>query len=318
MIRMPWTDGSAPNVMIEVADACNVICRVCYKRPGDGVRSLAAISRDLEDAMRLRPLHTVTLSGGEPTLHPELCEIVKMVKSRGLHVFLCTNGLLVDGDMLRKLRKAGLDSILFHVDTGQQRPDLPDAPHVSDVCKRLDTLASAAVTQGIDVSFSAILYKDKQDLLHAYSDYFFQNPDLTFMFLSRPVDLRQLRESAPLSESTSRTQEMINYYRERYGIEPFGFIPANRDSASVWTSFFVPVIYNGKREHLFRFRSNVVDLCAMKLFRLLTGRHIHKTVQNPRLTTLRVIMNALSTLRVSECARCWAAKPYKSYSIKPF
>jgi MoaA/NifB/PqqE/SkfB family radical SAM enzyme len=32
MIKMPWNNETAPNVMLEVTDACNVTCRACYKK----------------------------------------------------------------------------------------------------------------------------------------------------------------------------------------------------------------------------------------------------------------------------------------------
>jgi len=138
MIRMPWTESSAPNAMLEIVGACNVRCDVCYHRAAASVKPLDAIREDLGHAMRLRKLHTVVISGGEPTLHPQLGEVIRMIKEHDLHVFLLTNGLLVDREFLIPLKQAGLDSILFHVDLGQQRSDLPAAPVFADVEKRLN------------------------------------------------------------------------------------------------------------------------------------------------------------------------------------
>jgi len=109
MIKMPWSGINCPNAMLEITDACNINCRVCYKRRGTSLKTLSQIQHDLETAMKLRRLHTVTISGGEPTLHPELCQIVAMIKRYGFHVFLLTNGLLIDEDYLKRLRSSGLD-----------------------------------------------------------------------------------------------------------------------------------------------------------------------------------------------------------------
>lgn len=95
MIRMPWNNETAPNSMIEVVDACNVKCRVCYRKLTKNVRSLGQVAQDLDDACRLRKLHTVTLTGGEPTLHPELKTIIHRLTDMDLSVGLVTNGLLL-------------------------------------------------------------------------------------------------------------------------------------------------------------------------------------------------------------------------------
>lgn len=303
MIRMPWNNQSAPNLVIELTDACNIRCHACYKRRGNGCRPLEGIERDLDDAVGLRPLHTVTLSGGEPTLHPELCRIVRMVHERGLHVFLCTNGVRVDGELLRSLRAAGLDSILFHVDTGQQRPDLPAQPGFEDVRKRLDQLCAMAAEASLDVSFSAMLRGEDRDLLRQYTEYFLNAPDASFMFLSRSVDLKALYACEPNPGGPPDMQRLADVYREEFGIEPFAFVPANRGDEHVWVSYFVPVICNGTRRALYRYRSNRMDVWTMQLVRLLTGRFIHKTVQNPRLTLFRMVLNAASGLHWGELAR---------------
>ncbi len=48
---------------------------------------------------------------GEPTLHPELIEIIKQLKETGTLVHLNTNGSLLDKEMIKNLVDSGLDSI---------------------------------------------------------------------------------------------------------------------------------------------------------------------------------------------------------------
>ena len=104
MIKMPWGENSSPNVVLEVTDACNITCRMCFKKKGTIIKSIPQIQRDIETAMRIRKLHTMTISGGEPTLHPDLCEIVALMKQHRLHVFLLTNGVLIDEDYIIRLQ----------------------------------------------------------------------------------------------------------------------------------------------------------------------------------------------------------------------
>ena len=117
-------------------------------------------------------VETITFAGnGEPTLHPELCKIVKMIKEYGLNVFLLTNGVLIYDDYLRKLKKSGLDYIMFHIDPWQKRPDLPEKPKFEDVKMRLKELTTMAYSHGIDVSISMTLNNEDKETLIKYNQF---------------------------------------------------------------------------------------------------------------------------------------------------
>ncbi len=300
MIRMPWTDETAPNLMLEITDACNIACRVCYKKPGDGFKAYEQVERDLDSAMRLRKLHTVTLTGGEPTLHPDLLRIVERIKSEGLHAFLLTNGVLTDREMLMDLKGAGLDSILFHVDCGQKREDLPgdmDFRHVRD---RLDQLVQMSFSCGLDVSISFTLY-DAAEELDLICRYFLHKPELTFLFLARGIDPDRLYGQSAGTQGHMggrRFDETVAFFREAFGVEPFSYIPGKNDKPPVWVSFFVPIVYRKDANVLFPIKANWADSLLMRLPRVLTGRYIHKTTHKPMITLIRTLVNGVGTLRL--------------------
>jgi MoaA/NifB/PqqE/SkfB family radical SAM enzyme len=58
----------------------------------------------------------LSLTGGEPLLHPDVIDIVSRARARGLIVHLNTNGMLVDEAMARRLVDAGLDSVNLSLD----------------------------------------------------------------------------------------------------------------------------------------------------------------------------------------------------------
>ena len=312
MIQMPWSNSTAPNVMIEVVDHCNVSCKACYRNLFKNVRSLEQIETDLNDAMRLRDLHTVTLSGGEPTLHPDLCSIVRMVKAKGLHVFLLTNGLLINFDYITLLKEAGLDSILFHVDLGQKRKDLPRQPTFADVRRRLDELIDLAASAGLDASISTILYEEGQEI--AISRYFLENKKTTFLFLSKAVScstfFRQPHSPQPEDKPPTTTQRIIEFFHNEHGIEPFAFIPTLDGKESVWISYFIPIVYHDNRYRTLKYRSTWIDAAMMRIVRRITGHHIHKTTQKKRVTLARILLNAASHLSF------WPAFTFLLDSIK--
>lgn len=302
MIRMPWDNASAPSAMIEVTDACNVACACCYKRLGDRFKTLAEVDRDIDAACRLRPLHTLTISGGEPTLHPDLCTIIERIKRRGLLTFLLTNGVLADERLVGRLKRAGLDAILFHVDTGQRRPDLAGEPDFAAVKARLTQLARLAAAAGLDASASMTLLEDAPDRLAEIVEFFLASRDLNFLFLARGITPERLygdpNGPAPgPRELRLALQVFMDILEERHDLLPFSYIPDRTGQGTNWVTYFIPIIHHRGGYRLFKIRSNGADLALMRLHRILSGRYVQKTRQNSAVTLLRTVVNGLTTLR---------------------
>jgi pyruvate-formate lyase-activating enzyme len=305
---MPWDNQTAPGAMIEVTDACNVTCASCYKRSGDRLKSLTEIERDIDAACSLRPLHTLSISGGEPTLHPELCGIIRCIKQRGLLAFLLTNGVLIDEMLIRRLKEAGLDAILFHVDTGQQRPDVAGTDGLAAVEARLSHLAQLAATVGIDVSASMTLLDDAAEQLPEIIRFFLSNHDLTFLFLARGITPEQLfRDRRPADEEVLNSDFTLRTFMkildERHALVPFSYIPDRAGIGTNWITYFVPILHDRDDFCTFRIQSNVADLALLRLHRLMAGRYMQKSKQNAPVTLLRAIVNGLATCRPLQTAR---------------
>lgn len=296
MITMPWNDKTTPNVMLEITDVCNVSCTFCYKKLGRSYKSIEAIRNDLEIAERLRPLHTVTLSGGEPTLHPQLMDIIRMIKERGYHTFLLSNGVCLDAEKFRCLKDAGLDSVLLHIDRHQRRKDIPVIHCFEDIRTRLDTLTGQALEAGLDVSLSYTLGGMEQ--MDEITRYFFGVPELSFLFLAKGVNLEALyAETTPEQEGDLSVERITGYFREWYGLSEYAFIPGIRGHKTGWVSFFAPLIQTGSNQYIFPVHANGLEVFLQRAVKAITGRFIHKTVQKRGISLLRVVVNGLSTFR---------------------
>ena len=103
----PYDCGLCPDHMqhscltiLEVGDYCNLRCPVCYADSGPerpGFHDLATIERMLDAivANEGEP-DVVQVSGGEPTLHPQLFEILDAARRRPIrHLMLNTNGVRI-------------------------------------------------------------------------------------------------------------------------------------------------------------------------------------------------------------------------------
>jgi radical SAM protein with 4Fe4S-binding SPASM domain len=93
--------------------ACNLNCRFCYAGETGPPRSLMRpeeIKRVLEILYRDAQVPSVSFTGGEPTMVPELCDYIRHAKRLGMRVNLITNGTRIDRAFARQLARAGLDS----------------------------------------------------------------------------------------------------------------------------------------------------------------------------------------------------------------
>ena len=123
VVREPFAlDFCRYPVLSEIALTyrCNLSCAFCYASCGDpgaagdraGFREMSAqeVCRVLEVIRRDARCPSVSFTGGEPTLRPELPQFVRHAKGLGLAVNLISNGQLVDDRLARELAAAGLDS----------------------------------------------------------------------------------------------------------------------------------------------------------------------------------------------------------------
>ena len=103
----PYDCGLCPDheqhsclALIEISDACNLTCPVCFADSAvgrGGHRPLAEVEAMLDAivASEGEP-DLVQLSGGEPTLHPQFFEILAAAKARPIrHLMINTNGLRI-------------------------------------------------------------------------------------------------------------------------------------------------------------------------------------------------------------------------------
>lgn len=143
--------AEVPHLTLEPTRECNLSCALCYALDRRVVKPLETVRDELDLACQRRELDAVTIVGGEPTLYPELADVVRLVKERGLACQLLTNGLRFlpkrGRDLLRELMDAGLDKIAFHVDRGQPHPDVEAVRRkLFDLCEEEGLLFSLSVT----------------------------------------------------------------------------------------------------------------------------------------------------------------------------
>jgi uncharacterized radical SAM superfamily Fe-S cluster-containing enzyme len=96
--------------VIEITSRCNLGCSTCFADAGSGYDlSVAQVEAMLDRFVEAEGQpEIVQISGGEPTIHPNILEILDVAQSRGIsHVMLNTNGLRLaqDPDFVQELAR---------------------------------------------------------------------------------------------------------------------------------------------------------------------------------------------------------------------
>jgi MoaA/NifB/PqqE/SkfB family radical SAM enzyme len=121
---------------------CNLSCAYCneyddYSKPVP----LDTMLRRLELLGRLKT-GVITISGGEPLLHPDLDEIIRGIRENAILAGLITNGYLLTAERIQRLNDAGLDYLQISIDN--VKPDDVSKKSLKVLDKKLQILAEYA------------------------------------------------------------------------------------------------------------------------------------------------------------------------------
>jgi MoaA/NifB/PqqE/SkfB family radical SAM enzyme len=121
---------------------CNLSCAYCneYDKTSEPVPTPEMLRR--VDLLARLGTTIITISGGEPLLHPGLDEIIGRIRRHGIFATLITNGYLLTTERIERLNRAGLDHLQISVDN--VRPDQVSMKSLRVLDKKLQALARRA------------------------------------------------------------------------------------------------------------------------------------------------------------------------------
>jgi MoaA/NifB/PqqE/SkfB family radical SAM enzyme len=131
---------------------CNLSCAYCneYDKVSDPVPT-AEMLRRVELLAKLGT-GIITISGGEPLLHPELDQIIRAIRSHGATATIITNGYLLTPERIRQLNRAGLEHLQISIDNVM--PDEVSKKSLKVLDRKLQWLKEFAL---FDININSVL-----------------------------------------------------------------------------------------------------------------------------------------------------------------
>ena len=225
------------------------------------MKSLDTVKAEIDLLTEKRKLQVLSILGGEPTLHPQLPEIISYIKSKKVMCQLLTNGLALLQDsgnrFLDDLISSGVDKIILHIDVGQS--------HVyEDIEKTRENLFSKLERKKVHFSLSLTIYNEDRGqipmLVRRYSGYRYFEGILSV--LARDPLPPKIQRATLLDEYAS--------VLEGLKIEPSSYIPSNLDDEDVNWLIYIYFINANTGETLSV--STGLDKIYRRFYRLLKGR----------------------------------------------
>lgn len=164
---------------VSVTDACNFSCNYCTNEGqshlGKNYIKLGFVQK-LSDFIIENDIYVkkLNITGGEPLLHKELLEIVKMFRRGIANISLNTNGQLLNEEKIVRLHEAGLNCIKFGIDSFFKTTTKPFGEHrncdAGNIINNLITAKKIMPRSSVNIVMTDFNFPEFEDTLNFIID----------------------------------------------------------------------------------------------------------------------------------------------------
>ncbi len=166
-------DFGFQHCQVEITGVCNMLCEHCravyepkvHMSPSLFKKGIDFATSDACDDFRL------TVSGGEPFLHPHLVELLSYAKEKRINdIIITTNGSVITADKLRKLSELGIANLAIQISVDSVYPDkhnkFRNFPNAFERAMRaFDLVKEAGLASSLRASISPDRINEVDDLV---------------------------------------------------------------------------------------------------------------------------------------------------------
>lgn len=311
-LRLPWNGNNVPHGLIDILRGCNISCENCYNSSICQIKSFEQVKEEIDLMISFRQVHSITLIGGEPLLHPNLLEIVEYISRKNIYVEIFTNGVLLTEEILGKLKKLKVSVIFIHVEKTQKRPELP-ANATEEDAKHLRTkLAKMIYGAGLECGMSITSYKNRLEDVKEVIQHCKETKEITYLLVTLYRDFLRFKnitgdvrtgmcgnfnQTHIANDQDYATPDILPYLKDSLDLTPFAFVGSNKDKNDArWVSYLIANFYpEAKNESpiSLSLSASLLEKAFLKISFLLTGRHSFYQPQNAKQLKSQIKLNAL-------------------------
>ncbi|MFO1035246.1 MAG: radical SAM protein [Geminicoccaceae bacterium] len=242
-LGLVFKSGGPGFCQFAVTNACNANCGFCnFARDRLDKAHWQYVDRqgalDAIDILYREGIRYLVLTGGEPTLHPHLAEIVAHGTSRGIKVMVVSNAGLFKSHKLQELADAGISSLIISIDAATQEAheDNRGLPGVCDRIReanafmaerKLHTTASVTMSRLVDydalpefltsLGFTSVVFSYPLNYLPGFFLGYADSPLVTYRedeLIAAYEKVKQLKKRFRVVNPTLSLQEMQRFVKK--------------------------------------------------------------------------------------------------------
>lgn len=240
LYRLPFTKYENPGGWIEPTTFCQLKCPHCYRGADRDDfepthRDIEDLKKEINEIMRIRNIQTLSIMGGEPLLYPQLDELISYAVSKKLKIVVDTNGILINKENLKRLKKLGVLKVVIHIDQYQKRDGITNEVEANNLREKYCDLFRevGGIGLGFNMPISKYNFKDLEILI----PFFKKNADV--INLCCFTVLRSYFTDRPLAPDQQIDEEdVFKKIKELYGLEYCAYLGKSKSDGISWLFSF--------------------------------------------------------------------------------
>ncbi|HLD62024.1 hypothetical protein A3C24_04070 [Candidatus Roizmanbacteria bacterium RIFCSPHIGHO2_02_FULL_37_24] len=225
------SENNLPYRVVRVGLTCNINCIFCNIPIESGAHparlGFTEIKKEINEIFSKEKHPKISISGGEPTIHPDIIKIIKYLKKKGAAIIdLQTNAVLLSNlEFAKKLKKAGLNKIFvsFHSHIPKFHNLLTQSKNGHGRCVQG---IKNCLNSGIEVILNPVINSLTYKFLPDYIEFIHKNfPKIKYISLS----IVQPHERALKNRKIVPKYELLSPYIEKAAklADKFGIVANN-------------------------------------------------------------------------------------------
>lgn len=219
----PFRASTPLSLELYVTRRCNLNCAYCYADATQGLHIKSSQREEMDSGMlnciidQIIDLQigSITLAGGEPTLRSDLPKIIQRFTDHGIDVHLPTNACLIDDNLARALKDAGLTRIQAKLDAAH--PEVQDRlsrvkGSYDKLIKGIETLKNHSFVVAVVMVVTALNIRELPDVAKICAD--LNVDELAIRMYTPGICALHGRGGADLNPSLEDVQWMVETTKE--------------------------------------------------------------------------------------------------------